>query len=215
MADRALVLLSGGLDSATCLYWARERFSEMYAITFNYKGRIEAEKRAAAKLADGAGVARLIEIDLPFIEEASDFFGDNKARLKDLPSSYIPARNMIFYSIAAYHAEFLGANSIIGGHNLHDVELFKDASPEYIETLNTLFRRGGLLYDANAYRIILPLAQMKRVEIIKLALELKAPIELAWSCHVDGKTHCGSCYACKQRLEAFRSLGMSDPAFAT
>ena len=214
MADKALVLLSGGLDSATCLYWAKKRFAEISAITFNYSGRVEGEKRSTAKLADSAGVVRLIEIDLPFVEEASDFFERKKGHLKKgVPSSYVPARNMMFYSIAAYHAEFLGVMSIIGGHNLHDVELFKDASLGYIEKLNALFRESCLLCNGREYKIVLPLAEMKRVEIIRLAMRLKAPIELTWSCHADGMTHCGSCYACTQRLEAFSSLGISDPAF--
>src|SRR5919109_608034 len=74
MADKALVMLSGGLDSATCLYWAKEKFSSVSAITFNYFGRLVKEKRAAAKLAKGAGVAELIQVDLPFVKEASDFY---------------------------------------------------------------------------------------------------------------------------------------------
>lgn len=223
-ADKALVLLSGGLDSATCLYWAKKRFSDVTAITFNYFGRVEGEKRATSKLADSAGVSRIIEIELPFVKEASDFFRGKpkppKAKLP-LPSSYVPARNMMFYSIAAYHAEFLGVKSIVGGHNLHDTELFKDASREYIDGLNALLKKGCLLCNGGvsdgsrgAYSIVLPLAKMRRREIIRLALRLKTPIELTWSCHRDGRTHCGRCYACRQRLEAFGSLGLVDPALA-
>jgi len=74
MKDKALVMLSGGLDSATCLYWAKEKFSDVSAITFNYFGRLLQEKRAAAKLAKSAGAARLILIDLPFVKEASDVY---------------------------------------------------------------------------------------------------------------------------------------------
>ncbi|MGI0038086.1 MAG: 7-cyano-7-deazaguanine synthase [Nitrososphaera sp.] len=214
MPDRALVLLSGGLDSATCLYWAKKRFSEVTAITYNYSGRIEGEKRAAAKLADRAGVSRIIEIDLPFVKEASDFFDGKQEQGGSGPwSSYIPARNMMFYSIAAYHAEFLGVKSIVGGHNMHDVEFFRDASKGYMEKMNALFKEGCLLCNGSMYKIALPLARMRRREIVKLAVRLHVPIELTWSCHNDGRAHCGNCYACRQRVEAFNSLGIRDPAF--
>jgi 7-cyano-7-deazaguanine synthase len=212
--DKALVMLSGGLDSATCLYWAKERFSGVSAITFNYFGRLEMEKNAAAKLTKSAG-AELIQVDLPFVKEASDF--DN-GRLKRqdpdaLWSSYVPARNLMFYSIAAHYAEYLGAKRIIGGHNVHDVKFFKDASKDYIEKLNALFKEGCLLCNGQAYKILLPLSKMSRKEIIRLAIKLETPIEQTWSCHREGRAHCGRCYACKQRLEAFHSLGLQDPAF--
>jgi 7-cyano-7-deazaguanine synthase len=215
MADRALVLLSGGLDSATCLYWAKQRFSDVSAISFNYFGRLGREKHAAAKLADAASLSSLIEVDLPFVKEASDYFQDKHKITSDSLSAYIPARNMMFYSIAAYHAEFLGVKSIIGGHNKHDVEFFKDASKSYMDGMNALFKKGCLLCNDGAYRITLPLAGKTRKEIVRLALRLKAPIELTWSCHRDGPSHCGACYACRQRKEAFRSLGIPDPAFSS
>jgi 7-cyano-7-deazaguanine synthase len=210
---KALVLLSGGLDSATCLYWARSRFAKVHAITFNYHGRLAKEKHATARLAEKAGVSGLIEIDLPFVKETSDFFrGKFASGSEQRLSSYVPARNMIFYSIAAHYAEFLGVNSIIGGHNLDDGQFFKDATRGYTSKLNALFREGCLLCNGRAYRIVLPLAQMKRVEIIRLALKLKTPIGLTWSCHKGGTSQCGSCYACKERIQAFSSLGMHDPA---
>lgn len=215
MVDKALVMLSGGLDSATCLYWAKQKFSDVSAITFNYFGRIVQEKRAAAKLAKSAGVAELIQVDLSFVKEASDFY-NGRLKRKDpdaLWSSYVPARNLMFYSIAAHYAEYLGAKWIIGGHNLHDVRFFKDASKEYIEKLNALFKEGCLLCNGRAYRILFPLSEMSRKEIIQLAIKLKTPIEYTWSCHREGSAHCGRCYACRQRLEAFGSLHLKDPAF--
>jgi 7-cyano-7-deazaguanine synthase len=214
MDDKALVMLSGGLDSATCLYWAKEKFSDVSAITFNYLGRLEGEKRASARVAKAAGVAELIQVELPFVKEASDFY-DGQLKKQDpdgLWSSYVPARNLMFYSISAHYAEYLGAKRIIGGHNLHDVKFFKDASRDYIQKLNTLFKAGCLLCNGQVYKILLPLSALNRKEIIKLAIKLKTPIEQTWSCHNEGSVHCGRCYACKQRIEAFRSLGLDDPA---
>src|ERR671930_117545 len=104
-SDKAVVMLSGGLDSATCLYWAKEKFSDISTITFNYFGRLVQEKSAAAKLVKAAGINDLIEIDLPFVREVSDFHSRRfKNRNSDVEwsSSYIPARNMIFYSITAH-----------------------------------------------------------------------------------------------------------------
>jgi 7-cyano-7-deazaguanine synthase len=214
-SDKALVMLSGGLDSATCLYWAKEKFSEISAITFNYFGRLVQEKRAAARLVKAAGIKDLIEVDLPFVKEAGDFY---MGRLKNpdsnaVQSSYVPVRNMIFYSITAHYAEYFGAKWIIGGHNLHDAEFFKDASKSYIDRLNRLFKEGCLLCGDQAYQILLPLAEMNRKQIIRLAIKLNAPLELTWSCHREGSVHCGNCYACRQRVEAFDILGLKDPAF--
>lgn len=217
-SDRALIMLSGGLDSATCLYWAKEKYSEVIAITFNYFGRLVQERRASVQLIKTAGINKLIEIDLPFVKEAADS-SYYSGRLKENPhsdaqeSSYVPARNMIFYSIGAHYAEYLGVKWIIGGHNLHDAKFFKDASKRFIDKINMLFKEGCLLCNDQAYQILLPLSRMNRKEIIRLAIKLKVPIELTWSCHREGTVHCGSCYACRQRLEAFDDLGLKDPVF--
>ena len=217
-SDKALVMLSGGLDSATCLYWAKEKYSEVVAISFNYFGRLVQEKRASVQLVKAAGINKLIEIDLPFVKEvgnSSYYRGRFKesANSSAQESSYVPARNMIFYSICAHYAEYLGAKWIIGGHNLHDTKFFKDASKRFIDKINILFKEGCLLCNDQAYQILLPLSRMNRKQIIRLAIKLKAPVELTWSCHREGTVHCGSCYACKQRLEAFDDLGLKDPAF--
>ena len=217
--NKALVMLSGGLDSATCLYWAKEKYSEVIAITFNYFGRLEQEKRASLRLVKAAGVSDLVEIDLPFVKEAGDstyyidrYKGRRQSDNDALWSSYVPARNMIFYSISAHYAEYLDIKWIIGGHNVHDTNFFKDASKRFINKINILFKEGCLLCDGEAYQILLPLAKMNRKQIIRLAMKLNAPIELTWSCHREGDVHCGSCYSCKQRLEAFDDLGLKDPA---
>lgn len=214
-SDKALVMLSGGLDSATCLYWAKEKYSEVIAVTFNYFGRLVQEKRASVKLVKAAGINNLIEIDLPFVKEAGDFYSGQfkNSHSGAQGSSYVPARNMIFYSIGAHYAEYLGARWIIGGHNLHDAKFFKDASKRFIDKINILFKEGCILCNDQAYQILLPLAKMNRKQIIRLAIKLKAPIELTWSCHREGSVHCGSCYACRQRLEAFNDLGLKDPVF--
>lgn len=213
-AQAALVLLSGGLDSATCLYWARQHYGEVYAITFDYRGRLEKEKQATGLLAKAARVSKFTQIDLPFLKEMSEFeVAERQDPLSDSRwSSYIPARNMIFYSIAAFHAEALGINAIVGGHNAHDSAFFKDSSLDFFDHLNNLLERGCLSCDGKTYKIILPLVEMTRQQIIRLAMQLGVPIDLTWSCHEDDEVPCGRCYACKQRAEAFEALKVSDPA---
>ena len=212
----ALVMLSGGLDSATCLYWARKKYSEISIITFNYYNRLENEKRAAVELASRVNIVNFLEVNIPFIKEFSDFYNGNHPT-PDYDArwaSYVPARNLIFYSIAAHYAEFLNIKRIIGGHNIHDGTFFVDATKDYIENLNLLIKRGCLFCNDDPCMILVPLAEMDRKTIINLAIELNVPIELTWSCHSNkAKTHCGQCYACIQRIEAFNSLGIKDPVF--
>ena len=216
--SKALVMLSGGLDSATCLYWAKENFLQVYAITFDYHDRIENEKRATVALAKNAGTLELFRINIPFIKEFSDFdWGRYKPPKKDKRwSSYIPARNLIFYSIAAHYAEFFDIKWIIGGHNKDDGLFFKDATSSFINDMNSLINHSCLDCDNNNPRtIVTPLADLDRIGIISLARRLKVPLDLTWSCHQDGETHCGRCYACESRSEAFRFLRITDPVIST
>jgi 7-cyano-7-deazaguanine synthase len=215
--SKALVMLSGGLDSATCLYWAKENFSHVYAITFDYYDRIENEKRATIALAKNASALELFRISIPFIKEFSDFNGSgHKPLTKDKRwSSYIPARNLIFYSIAAHYAEFFDIKWIIGGHNKEDSLFFKDATSSFIRDMNLLINQGCLHCDNTPHTIVAPLADLDRIGIINMAIRLKVPLDLTWSCHHAGKTYCGRCYACESRSEAFRFLRISDPAIRT
>lgn len=215
--SKALVLLSGGLDSATCLYWAKENFSQVYAITFDYHDRIENEKMATHALAKNAGTLELFWINVPFIKELSDFDGvryEPPTKDKRWPS-YIPARNLIFYSIAAHYAEFFEIKWIIGGHSKDDGLFFKDATSSFIKDMNSLINQGCLYCSNNPPMIVAPLADLDRIGIINLARRLKVPLDLTWSCHHAGKTHCGRCYACESRSEAFRLLRISDPVIST
>ena len=211
--SKAMVMLSGGLDSATCLYWAKEKFSDVSAITFNCYDRIRKEKEAAVQLAKRASISNFLEIDIPFIKECSDFEIGNCHKSDSRWPSYVPARNLIFYSIAAHYAEFLDIKWIVGGHNCHDGSFFKDATKNYIEKINLLFKHGCLFSNQDPCVIVTPLSKMDRKHIISLAIDLKVPLGLTWSCHTKARRHCGECYSCMQRLDAFRSLGMKDPVF--
>ncbi|HET7148959.1 MAG TPA: 7-cyano-7-deazaguanine synthase [Candidatus Nitrosopolaris sp.] len=211
--SKALVMLSGGLDSATCLYWAKEKYSDVSAITFNCYDRLQKEKESAAQLAKRASISNFLEIDIPFIKEYSDLQIGRSQKSDSRWPSYVPARNLIFYSIAAHYAEFLNIKWIVGGHNSHDGSFFKDATNNYLEKINSLFKHGCLLSNDDPCVIVTPLLKMNKKRIINLAIHLKVPLEVTWSCHTKARRHCGECYSCKKRLDAFRSLGMKDPVF--
>lgn len=209
----SLVLLSGGLDSATCLYWAMKKFDDIRVITFNYFDRGRQEKRATIKIARKAGLPNVVEVDIPFVKEYSEFANAKKVKQDERLPTYIPSRNLMFYSIAAHVAESLRIKWIIGGHNGHDGTFFKDATSDYLDKINLLFRQGSPFSNHDPCMILTPLCKMNRKEIVKLALSLEVPLELTWSCHGRTRKHCGMCYACRQRLDAFKSLGIRDPVF--
>jgi 7-cyano-7-deazaguanine synthase len=213
MSDKAIVLLSGGLDSSTCLYWAKSQKYDAYALTLNYYDRWIKEIESARKLSKSADV-KLLEVEIPFVKEAFNVLGFEGEYVKDGDVRwpfYIPAKNLMFYSIAAHYAEYMKAKWIVGGHNKHDMQFYTDATKDYIDTLNGLFREGCMLCNGSHYQITTPLAELDRLQVIRAAIEMGVPLELTWSCHVKSEKHCGKCYGCRSRMEAFRALGVEDP----
>ena len=213
MNDKAIVLLSGGLDSATCLYWAKNQKYDVYAITFNYFDRWMKEIESARQLSKSAN-AKMIELDIPFVKEAFNVLGYEGEYVRDGDARwpfYIPAKNLIFYSIAAHYAEYMNAKWIVGGHNKQDTQFYTDASKDYIGMLNGLLRDGCMLCNGSHYQINTPLADLDRLQVIHYAMDMRVPLELTWSCHVKTQKHCGKCYGCKSRKAAFEALGFKDP----
>ncbi len=131
---------------------------------------------------------------------------------EDVPDSYVPARNIIFYGVAAGWAETLDADWIIGGHNQIDHQHYPDSRPEFIEAMNRAIKLGTFIGGRKALEIITPLAGLSKVEVVKMALELGVPLHLTWSCHGNNDKACGHCYACRARGEAFNKLSIEDPA---
>ncbi len=216
--DTAIVLLSGGIDSAVSLWWAKAQNWDVRPLTFHYFGRPKQEITASRRLLDLAGIPRLLEADLPFLREVEDAKADgleNRALLES-PEGYIPARNMVFYALAAYHAELQGARWVLGGHNGSDPEAFPDASPKFFNFFNSLYRIGLWSFPKTPVQILLPLSGKSKVDVVRLGLELGVPIDLTWSCYSDGPVHCGTCESCRERKAAFATLGIRDPiAYAT
>ena len=210
---RALVLFSGGIDSAVTLWWAKAQGWEVLPLTFHYFRRPDREVRATRRLKDLAGLPALREVELPFLKEVYDLRDEGVANqlLLESPEGYIPARNMVFYALAAYYAEVEGARWVLGGHNGTDPDSFPDASPKFFNFVNSMYRIGLWSWPKTPVQILLPLSGKSKVEVVRLGRELGVPFEHTWSCYWDGDVHCGVCESCRERRAAFAALGVPDP----
>lgn len=199
--SRALVLFSGGLDSAVALWWALREGHEVVPLSYRYKGRPARESRAARDLAQRAGLD-LVEADLPFLAEPDDARVHPASRLSRAPPrGYIPARNAIFYACAAYHAEVLACDVVVGGHNGEDAARFPDASGAFFARLEALLADGMWSPPGTrAPRLVMPLLALSKLDVVALGRDLSVPLALAWSCYEDGEAPCGACPSCRERL---------------
>ena len=223
MSARAVVLVSGGLDSATTLAIARDEDFENYALSFAYGQRHHVEVEAARRVARSLDAAehRVTEIDLrafggsALTDEIDVPKNRSAARIgSGIPITYVPARNTIFLSYALAWAEVLDARDIFIGVNALDYSGYPDCRPEFIECFEKLANvatRAGI--SGNSFRIRTPLIAMTKVEIIRRGAELKVDFSLTHSCYdpeADGVA-CGECDSCLLRLKGFADAGLSDP----
>ncbi|HNS15140.1 MAG TPA: 7-cyano-7-deazaguanine synthase QueC [Syntrophorhabdaceae bacterium] len=220
---KAVVLLSGGLDSTTTLAIARQQGYETYAITFRYGQRHGAEVAAAERVAARLNVARHITIDIDLrLFGGSALTGDipvPKGRAggeipHDIPVTYVPARNTIFLSLALAWAETLGARDIFIGVNALDYSGYPDCRPEYIEAFGkmaNLATKAGV--NGAPFAIHAPLINMTKAEIIRKGRELGVDFSMTSTCYdplPDGRP-CGQCDACILRQKGFAESGLEDP----
>ena len=221
----AVVLLSGGLDSATTLYLAQRDGYVLHALSFRYGQRHAHELACAARVARAAGVAQhaVLDIDLRAIG-GSALTGDlavpkNRSaaeRAGAIPDTYVPARNTIFLALALAWAETRGAADIFIGVNALDYSGYPDCRPEYLaafERLANLATKAGV-EGRLRLRIHAPLLRMTKAEIIRTGLDLGVDYSLTSSCYdpAPGGRACGACDACRLRAQGFTGLGLRDPA---
>jgi 7-cyano-7-deazaguanine synthase len=220
---RAVVLLSGGLDSATVLAIVRSEGYVAYALSFSYGQRHEREMAAAEKVAQSLGAVehRIARIDLR-VFGGSALTGDlpipqarsTEEMAREIPTTYVPARNTIFLSYALAWAEVLGATDIYLGVNAVDYSGYPDCRPEFIrafEQLANLATRAGI--EGSCFRIHAPLLSLSKAEIIARGVSLGVDYLLTHSCYDparDGRA-CGVCDSCQLRLKGFQEAGLSDP----
>lgn len=207
---RAVVLVSGGLDSTVALWWALEEGLQVRALTFDYFKRPPPEQEATRRIVDEAGV-EIVEIDLPWLRELEDPVHPllDNPDLADAPEGYVPARNPILYAIAGHVAEIVGAERIVGGHNGVDPERFPDASSAFFGRFSGVLSES--LASEGRIEILQPLLGRDKREVIELGHRLGAPLELCWSCYEEGPEPCGQCPSCSTRNQAFAAAGVSDP----
>ena len=207
---KAVVLLSGGIDSAVCLWFAKEANWNVHSLSFNYHNRQKGEIEASAALAEKAEVVKHKVIDLPFLRELGDRMAKPSLSSRNIPSAYIHARNLVFYSIAVSYAESISAKYVIGGHNSLDHNNFRDSTPEFFGRLNELIKIGALA-KKEAPEIITPLSDLDKSGVLREAIRFNVPLELTWSCYDRDNVACGTCSACRIRLQAFSSAKIKDP----
>ena len=223
MSKKAVVLLSGGLDSATTLYFAKAKGFQCYCLIFDYGQRHKKEIASAKKIAARAGCAwQIIKLSLPW--KGSSLL-DKKLKIPEfsnstnsinssnsIPSTYVPARNIIFLSFALSCAEAIKASSIFIGANAIDYSGYPDCRPEFyrafIRAVN-LGTKAGV--EGRGFSIFTPLVKMTKAGIIKLGTRLKVPYELTWSCYQGGRKPCGKCDSCNFRARGFQEAGYRDP----
>ena len=207
---RAMVLLSGGIDSATALYLTPREADEVYSINVQYAQASVRETEAAAKLAKAAMVKEHITVSLPFYKDIQTRY--HPPASPTISAAYVPARNLLFYGIAAAYAETLTADKIVFGSNADDAKELPDATPEFIQLMNELIKIGTRMgLEDKAAPIVNPLITHNKVDVLRRAIELNVPLELTWSCYEDLVLPCGKCRGCRTRLHAFERIGIPDP----
>ena len=220
---RAVCLLSGGLDSSTCLAWANKQGYETYALSFDYGQRHRVELDAARTIAKALGAAahRVAAIDLrvfgnsALTDDIAVPKGRDEARMNaEIPVTYVPARNTIFLSFALAWAEVLEASDIVIGVNALDYSGYPDCRPEFIKAFEAMANLAtkAAVEGRMRVRIHTPLIQLSKADIVRLGVELGIPFGLTHSCYDPDAAGlpCGECDSCLLRAKGFREAGVED-----
>ena len=219
---RAVVLLSGGLDSATALYWARSRGWRTTALCVRYGQRHDREFDGARRIAREAGADFVpIRLTLPWLKESSLVdagrpLPDVPARSigkRGIPTTYVPGRNTVFLALAVSLADATGAGAVVIGSNCQDYSGYPDCRPRF----NRAFQEAAKLgtrrgVDGKPIGILAPLMKLDKAGIVRLAYKLGVPLGWTWSCYRGGRRPCGRCDSCKLRAQGFAQAGVDDPA---
>jgi 7-cyano-7-deazaguanine synthase len=222
MKKKAICLISGGLDSCVTAFIAKKQGYDLYALSFRY-GQVHAKELTCAKdIAQAAGAKDHIIFDVDLSKFGGSSLLKSSSHLiqhhsvkdigKKIPSTYVPARNTVFLSLALSYAEAIGAEAIFMGANAVDYSGYPDCRPDYIKAfqhLAELATKRGV--EGRPIRIEAPLLHLTKAEIIKTGMKLQAPFHKTWSCYHGEKKACGECDACLLRLKGFQEAKIKDP----
>ena len=224
MTKKAVVLLSGGLDSATCVAIAQNIGFDVYGLSFRYGQRDNHEFEAAEAVAKALNIKRHVIIDIDLRAFGGSALTSNvevpKGRSSidmdhEIPVTYVPARNTIFLSFALAFAETLNSNDIFIGVNSLDYSGYPDCRPEYIDAFQKMAHLATKIgvEGNNKVKINTPLMDMTKTEIIKKGMSLGVDYSITTSCYDPGQNHlaCGQCDSCFIRLNGFAGIGVIDP----
>ena len=218
---KAVILLSGGLDSATALFWAKSKGYRAHCLIFDYGQRHKKEIASAVKVARAAkSTYQIIPIQLPW--GGSVLLGRQgrlpqsrsvkQMILGDIPATYVPARNTIFLSFAVSCADAMGASAVVIGANAVDYSGYPDCRPAYLSAMEKAARLGTRRgAKGENLKILSPLVRLSKAQIILLGTGLKVPYDLTWSCYEGGRKPCGLCDSCILRAKGFKDAGLKDP----
>jgi 7-cyano-7-deazaguanine synthase len=219
MTKKAVVLLSGGLDSATTLAMARAEGYECYALSFDYGQRHRCELAASDAVADALGAVEHRTVSLDLRQFGGSALTDDAIAVPDsggegIPVTYVPARNTVFLSLALAWAEVLQAHDIFIGVNAVDYSGYPDCRPEFIaafEKMANLATKAGV--EGERFTIHAPLIEMSKAEIIRRGTELGVDYGMTVSCYNPSEEGlaCGRCDSCRLRAEGFAAAGVADP----
>ena len=215
---KAVVLLSGGLDSTVTMAIAIDEGMEVAPLSFRYGQRHTKELDSAAAVCRHYGVrGSVIDIDMSsfrsaLTDKSIDVPSDRKGKLEEnIPITYVPARNIIFLSIAAGLCESIGAEAIYIGANAIDYSGYPDCRPEFFRSFEDTLAKGTKAgTEGRAPEIRTPIIGFSKADIVKKGKELNAPLNLTWSCYNGGNKACGRCDSCRLRLKGFREAGFKD-----
>ncbi len=215
---KAVVLLSGGLDSAVALYAAQNAGFDCACLVFDYGQRHGKEIEAARKIARFAGASyRVVRLDLPWkgssLLDPKKKIGSRLTPSGTIPGTYVPGRNIVFLSIALSFAEATGAAAIFIGAHCEDYSGYPDCRPGFFRAFGKVSDEGTKAgVTGKKIKIVTPLINKKKSRIISLGKALGVPFELTWSCYRGGRSPCNTCDSCRYRAKGFKEAGFSDPA---
>jgi 7-cyano-7-deazaguanine synthase len=218
MTKKAVVLLSGGLDSATSSAIAINDGYEVIALSFNYGQRHKKELESAQKIASILGIKEHFIVDINLAQWGGSSLTDSNLNIPQdgvnsnvIPSTYVPGRNTVFLAIALSLAEAKQAEAIYLGINAVDYSGYPDCRPEYLDAYQKLANLSSKVgVEGKPIKLIAPLVNDSKVEIAKKALKLGVPINETWSCYQGGEKPCGVCDSCRIRDQALQEVGLPE-----